>query len=246
MKNYEEVTRDLLKRRNEYEEAQTKRQRNALRIAVPVCSVALAAAIGVGVWRSGILAKPPIAGDSGALSAVQLVSPDDPHTTDKIVINKVKSITNVAQDIALFPEDYIEMTYEEKLEYLGAEIKPDVPEDLTLWEYEDNHYGIYRENGGAGEVYYDNEGFYYYNEDDDNRYVRIAASKGRLPFSCVVWADECKDKSYLQGVEILILKYNEYHCAEFMVRGVGFRIEANGLSDEEFVSVVASIIEKNK
>jgi len=249
MKNYEEVTRDLLKRRNEYEEMQTRRQRSALRVAVPVCSVALVAAMGVGIWKSGVFAKPPVmgeSGNSGVSAAGQFVSPDDPHANDKIVFNKVDTFSNYAHDFALNAEDFIEMTYEEMLEYFGAELIPDVPEDLTLEEYEDRRYGIYRRDGGTGEVYYDNTGFDYFTQDGI-RSVRIEAAKGRLPVSCAFIADDCKEKSYIRGVEILMCNMNEgFYSAELMVRDVGFRIESYKLSEEEFVGVVSSIIEKNK
>lgn len=249
MKSYEEVTRDLLKRRNEYEEAQTRRQRNALRVAVPVCSVALVAAIGVGVWKSGVLAKSPVMGESGnsGVSATgQLVSPDNPHANDKIVINKPETVGMGSMDIGIVPEDFIEMTYEEMLEYYGAELIPDVPENLTLEENKDRRYGIYRRDGGTGEVYYDNTDFDYFDQDGI-RCISIEVAKGRLPFSCVVIADECKEKSYIQDVEILMCSMNEgFYSAEFMVRGVGFRIETYTLSEEKFVGIVSSIIEKNK
>ncbi len=245
MKSYEEVTRDLLKRRNEYEEAQARRQRTVLRAAVPVCSVALVAAMGVGVWKSGVLEKPPVTSNSSNVGG-QLVSPDDPHANDKIVINKLETVGMGSLDIGLVPEDFIEMTYDEMLEYYGAEIIPDIPENLTLEEYEDRRYGIYKRDGGTGEVYYDNTRFDYFDQDGI-RNVSIEAAKGRLPFSCVVFADDCKEKSYIRGVEILMVKIGkEGYSAELMVRGVGFRIKSGGLSEEEFVDVVASIIEKNK
>ncbi len=249
MKSYEEVTRDLLKRRNEYEEAQTRRQRTVLRAAVPVCSVALAAAMGVGVWKSGVFEKPPVtsnSGNSGVSATGQLVSPDDPHANDKIVINEPESVGMGSLDIGLVPEDFIEMSYDEMLEYYGAEIIPDLPENLTLDEYEDRRYGIYKRDGGTGEVYYDNTSFDYFDQDGI-RNVSIEAAKGRLPLSCVVFESDCKEKSYIQDVEILMVKIGkDAYSAEFMVRDVGFRIKTFELSEEEFIDVVASIIEKNK
>ncbi len=241
MKSYEEVTRDLLKRRNEYEEAQTRRQRTVLRAAVPVCSVALAAVMGVGVWKSGALAKPPITSNSGNVGG-QLVSPDDPHADDKIVINKPDTVgSSLSLDIGLDTDDFIEMTYEEILEYYGAELEPDVPEDLK--REQDERYGIWKRNG---EIYHDNNGLRYYNEDV-TRDVHVEAAKGRLPVTCVLFVDDHKEKSYIQDVEIVMVKIGkESYSAEFMVRDVGFRINTFGLSEEEFVDVVASIIEKNQ
>lgn len=266
MKSYEEVTRDLLKRRDEYEEAQTKRQQNALRVAVPVCSVALAAVMGIGVWKSGVLEKPPLTSENcydsdflkennqtiesdpmAGYSAGQFVSPDDPKTNDKIIINEVDTIGSAAQDILLDWDCFVEMTYDEMLEYYGADIEPDVPEDLTLGGYENGGVrGIFRRDGGTGEVFYDTSEVSYFNEDF-TRDVHIEVAKGKLPFTdCGVIDNDGKEKSVLQDVEIMIVKTSTgCHYAELMVRGVGFRINARGLSDEEFVSVVASIIEKN-
>ncbi len=245
MKSYEEVTRDLLKRRNEYEEAQTRRQRTVLRAAVPVCSVALAAAMGVGVWKSGVFEKPPVmgeSGNSGVSAAGQLVSPDDPHANDKIVINKPETVgSSLSLDIDLRSDDFIEMSYDEMLEYYGAELEPDVPEDLK--HEQDERYGIWKRNG---EIYHDNNGLRYYNEDV-TRDVHVEAAKGRLPVTCVVFVDDHKEKSYIRDVEIMMVKIGkESYSAEFMVRDVGFRINTFGLSEEEFIDVVKSIIEKNK
>lgn len=236
MKSYEEVTRDLLKRRNEYEQAQTKRQRNALRVAVPVCSVALAAVAGVGIWKSGVLEKLPI-------SAGQFVSPDDPNTKDRIVINEANGVNNYSLDIDFREENFIEMTYDEMTEYYGAEIKPDVPENLKL---EDERHGILKRDGGTGEVYFDTNCFRY-SDEDISREVNVNAAKGRLPVTDCVYFSNSNEKSYIQDVEIKIVRIgSKAYSAEFMVSDVGFRIHARGLSDEEFVAVVASIIEKNK
>ena len=226
---------------------------------MPVCSAALVAVAGVGIWQSGVFAKPPVSSEGcydseflkehnqnieGDQMAGQLVSPDDPHAKDKIVINKPETIGYESQDIGLLEEDFVEMTYDEILEYYSAELEPAVPEDLR--PRGDARHGIYKRNGGTGEIYYDNNWLEYYNEDI-SRQVRVEASKGRLPVTCCVFDDDSKEKSNIRGVEILMAKIGkESYSAEFMVRDVGFRINSSGLSEEEFVDVVASIIEKNK
>ena len=63
MKNYDEVTKDLLKRRDRYAaEQKTKRKRMMGAVAFLGC-FCLIALCGVGIWNSGILTKPPIAPD---------------------------------------------------------------------------------------------------------------------------------------------------------------------------------------
>lgn len=59
MKNYEEVTRDLLERRDRYVTQQKARQKRGLRVVVSLCCMCIVALFGVGVWQSGMFGVTP-------------------------------------------------------------------------------------------------------------------------------------------------------------------------------------------
>ncbi|MGN0683337.1 MAG: hypothetical protein ACI4JY_06615 [Oscillospiraceae bacterium] len=234
MKSYEEVTRDLLKRRDEYEVQKTQRRKAAFRVAMPVCAAGLAAAVGIGLWQSGTIAKLPIVDWNSQSTASNPMQ-------DKLIFNK-NHIGFTSMDIDLEPEDFVSMSLDEMPEYYGAEIRPDVPEDLKLGDCE---YGIYKKDGGKGEVYWDNTSLYYFNELDF-RIINVEVAKDRLPPSCCIVESNNMKKSLINGVEVILLGENKgFMYAEFMVADVGFRINANGLTGEEFVEAVRSIIVKN-
>ena len=50
-------------------------------------------------------------------------------------------------------------------------------------------------------------------------------------------------KSVINNVDVLIgLTENGYYYSEFMYKGVGFLINADGVTEEEFVAIISSII----
>lgn len=55
MKNYEEMARDLLARRDAYEQQQKRKKRRRKRVVLCAASIALLLLSGFGVWRNGIL-----------------------------------------------------------------------------------------------------------------------------------------------------------------------------------------------
>lgn len=234
MKSYEEVTHDLLKRRDEFEVQKMQRRKAAFRVAMPVCAAALAAAVGIGLWQSGTIAKLPITDANSQSTASNPMQ-------DKLIFNK-NHVGFTSMDIDLEPEDFVSMSLDEMPEYYGAEIRPDVPEDLKLRDCE---YGIYKKDDGTGEVYWDNTNLYY-SDDTYNRNLSVDVAKGRIPPTCVIVESDDMKKSTISGVEVLLVNVRKDALyAEFTVVDVGFRINAKGLSREEFVAVVRSIIVKN-
>lgn len=60
MKSYDEVARNVLRRRDEHDVAAARRNRMATRIGVPVVSLCLAAIVGVGFWQAEQVEDPPL------------------------------------------------------------------------------------------------------------------------------------------------------------------------------------------
>ena len=139
--------------------------------------------------------------------------------------------------------DFVKMNEEELEEYYGTKIFPQVPSDLKSWhdsgEYD---YGIYKRNKGSGEVYYDLTVMNYSNEDF-SRDLNIEIAKGKLPASDVAFWEENFAKSLINGTEVGIgQSSNGYFYAEFIYNNTGFRIISSGLSQEEIVSVIESLV----
>lgn len=232
-----------LQKIDEREHARKRRQRTIIRTAVPVFCLCIAALFGIGVWRSvtpqGTSAvQPDSSTDKGNAGTI---IPDD---SDVIVINKLESITADRMNIALLDEDFVKMSASELNEYYGINVFPVVPSDLVNWDNAEDFggYGIYRREKGGGEIYFD-QNVLNYSNPDYTRNVNIEVSKDRLPF-----LDFSIDPDELAGSTIsgnsVYLGCNDagYYQARFIYRSTGFVLTTYGLSQDEYVSVVQSII----
>ena len=65
MKNYDELTKDLLKRRDSYVAEQKRKRKTAMRVATSFCSICLVALIGFGVWNTTEIQPPTVINNSG-------------------------------------------------------------------------------------------------------------------------------------------------------------------------------------
>lgn len=79
MKNYEQVTNDLLERRNKYVARQRKKKKKMIGIAGSLCCVCLVALMSVGVWRGGWFKSisPVTLDDSTIIGEKDYISPDE-------------------------------------------------------------------------------------------------------------------------------------------------------------------------
>ncbi len=230
MKSCNEMTGSVFARIEEHRKLQ-KRQRKLLAKAVfPIIGICLALLI-------IFLAQPK------AESKKQIISESD-KPENRIVINQIDGISADRMYICLLWEDYVPMNKEELIEYYGINVFPDVPEDLREWDSENGSagYGIYRRDGGTGEVYHDGNVLNYSNEDF-TRSINIEFSKGKLPFTCCGDFEHYCEMSEICGVEVGIGQSdNGHYLVEFMYADVGFRMIIEGLSIDEIESVIESII----
>lgn len=60
MKSYEEMAQSALGRIEAYKTAQEKRRKSALRMVTPAVGLCLAAVLGVGLWKSGLIKQTPV------------------------------------------------------------------------------------------------------------------------------------------------------------------------------------------
>ena len=248
MKSCDEMVGSLLERRDKYA-AEQKRKRAAM--ARAVTCVCLTALLGIGVWQSGMI-RTALSNEQKVDDAVypgtkdtfdqnKGESPDDPAANTKIIVHRMSGIPANKMNINLAGDDFVEMTQEEMIQYYGVDYIPDVPADMKPWEKEKS--GIFRRNGGAGEVYWDADILNYSNEDF-TRNLCLEADKGSSVLRDYVYFDGTEKKSVINNVEVLIgVTDDGCYYAEFMYKEVGFLLEADGVTQDEFVSVISSLIQ---
>ena len=94
--------------------------------------------------------------------------------------------------------------------------------------------------GGAGDVYFDTESVSRSNVED-SRLLTVEVKKGGYPFLCFAF-DETAEKSIINNNKVLIGKTESGGSnALFMYKNVGFFVSADGLSRDEFVSLISSL-----
>lgn len=79
MKNYDELTNDLLERRNRYVTDQKRKRKTVISVATSLCCVCLVALLGIGVWQGGMFnsQSPSSLDDSTIIGEKDYINPDD-------------------------------------------------------------------------------------------------------------------------------------------------------------------------
>lgn len=255
MKNYYEMAQDVLRRMDEYETAKRKRNARLVKGAVSLCCCALVLLLGIGVQHSGFLEPevPVTLGDAlypgipDVIDDRQTAAPVTSETVENIgdrifvAVNEMAAAPETdSMGIALMCDDFIGMDRAELNAYYGTNVFPTVPTDLQ--QQDEQFYGIFCRDGGQGEIYWDQNAFDYFNEDL-TRWVCVTVSKDSLPYCFMAFQDEDPQKSVISGTEVVIGQWDTVcYYAEFMCRDVGFRITAQGLTQDELVAVIASLI----
>ncbi len=264
MKSYEEVTNNLLERRDQYVAEQNRKRKRMMGAATSLCCCCLVAFMGFGVWQNGMLQnEPPVTLDSsiggnnsgnGSLeqqttnpNVETSQNPNNIEQTDhsvaknEIRVLEVENTPDIPQKmfIALMWDDFIRMNDDEINEYYGANVFPTVPTDLERKDEES--FGIFKRKTN-GEVYYDGNKISYANADY-SRGIAVNVEKDGLPFDfCNLFAD-IQTRSIINDVEVGIAQTPSGEMyAEFMYQNVGFRIWASGLNQDEFVAAIESIV----
>lgn len=262
MKNCEEMVSSLLRRRTEYEAKRKARRQTVLRISTVACTLALVVFISAGVDRGWWITREP---ELPTVTPTQTVTEpttaqtsqptftEDPVVIvlqpelveNQIIINEIDGISSNRYYFALMWDDFVPMSEAELNEYFGMDVFPEVPEDLGAeWsDREGTQRGIYRRDGGTGEVYHDQQVLNWSNEDF-SRSVNIELRKGAMPFSCFAVLTAEYEPSIINNVEVGIGQTDDgIYLVEFMHRDVGFRMIVEGLTQEELVEVIASLIQ---
>lgn len=248
MKNSNEMVNSLLERRDQYAAEQKRKRKIITHTVTSMCCVCLVALLGFGIWKGGMFYSTPpeqtaedalYPGIKDSIDESEGESRPNPVAYHKIIIHSIDGISAKTMNIALMRHDFVEMTREEMINYYGIDYIPDLPSDINVLK--EKPIGIFRRNGGTGEVYWDADVLDYANEDY-TKTVHLNVQKGRNVFVDCYCFEGTEDKSLINNVEVLIgLSENGYYYAEFMYKGVGFLLSAEGITEDEFIEIVASI-----
>lgn len=159
------------------------------------------------------------------------------------------------QPTPLLDEDFTAMSRDELIGYYGVNIFPDSlsSERYKLNEGGENGFGVYRQNGGKGEVYFDINSFSYSGRTDN--YLRINVEKDGLPYKTKLIEEMMSDPyllSYVNGHPVLFM-YDDYgvEFAIFMTASgkAGFRISAynigfGAVNTTNLVDIVSQLIDQ--
>jgi len=248
MKTYNEMASSALYRIKEYERMKSSRKRVIIHAAVPALCGCLAVLLAVGAWQAGRL--------NVLFTTQHTLQNDITGTEDKdetviaaediIAINQIECVSADRMNIGLFIDDFVEMSASELNEYYGMDIFPTVPSDLTNWDdsEESGGYGIYRRNKGTGDVYWDGIVLNYSNKDV-TRNVNVEIAKNQIPYMDFgFFSQEDFKMSTISGNDVFIGRNDAgYYQAKFICNNTGFVVTMEGLSQEEVVAVIKSIIE---
>ena len=215
-------------------------------MAVTACVCVLVAALaGVGVWQLKVLSdnsdRPP-ASDSGDIG----IEPSEDTHIIAIPLSEYDLETAGYWKEKPDPDDHIKMTEEELSEYYGIDvthllyglgIKPSVYEA----DSDGPGLGIYRADGGTGEIIFDTNCFLYGEKGE----ITINISKLAIPFSIPkLWSDG-EQLSVIRGGTAAVGTTLEY-----MRSIVEFKLEQYGLyfnvwcEQDMVVDVVSAIMEQ--
>ena len=255
MKNIDETISTVFDRMENYKAAQKRRHKIALGIAVPVCLVCMIAVVGFGIWKSPSDTAQVLGGKqsiSGTLSAasnptvssgeIPVSDPTVPKVENgnKIVIGSIDREIKSEMGIALHTNDFISMTKEELTAYYGCNVFPAVPDDIS--PRENQRWGLYKRNQGTGEIYYEQNRQAYENADK-SRGLIVETRKGIHPFFDFMIYPDVEEYSTIRGKDVVIGQYSDgSYCAWFLHNNVGYYLHAVGLTQDELVGIIESLI----
>ncbi len=234
MKTYNQVAADVLQRRDHYEAAKRRRQKRLVKTVLPVGGVCLAVLLAVGLWpRQSAPAPAPAPGITTPTTGTT------PVIVETLVINPIEGAPFGKMGICLLEEDLVAMTPAEVNAYCKANIFPTVPADMAPRE---QALGLYRRDGGTGELYWDQFELHYQNPAV-SRTLHVKAKPGALPLLDYRFGNNGEPVSVIGGQEMMIGRSEDggYH-AFFLTDTVGFCVSGTGLTQEEFVAVLASLL----
>ena len=248
MKTYDEITNGLLERRDAYISEKNRKRKAITGVVTSLCCFCLVALVCIGVWQGGALSTdtPEQTLGDALYPDIQDVFDETMSETDaptapasKIIFNELGGRTEQIMNIALMSKDFVEMTNEELIAYYGVDFFPALPEGMK--QTSTDGCGIFKRNGGTGEVYWDADRRSY-ESSDGSKWVCVNVDKNNRVFQQFLMFRPTDNISVINGIEVMLgITEDNVLYTEFMHKGAGFLISAEGLTQDEFTAVVTSL-----
>lgn len=243
MKNRDEMVNSLLERRTQYVAEQKRKQTIMTRTMESVCCLCLVAVSCLGLWQYQTSGNMP-GQSSSHIGSPGVHAPSEnlrgESSADRIVIHPMTDFPDDTMNIALMTADFVSMSMDELNDYYGYNVFPVLPGNLKASE--NRAFGIYRRSGGTGMLYWDGNSMTYAN-GDRTQTVHIEVRKDSLPVCDYVFYHAIQEKSVINGIEVAIgCSADGHYYAQFMHRGIGFQLGAQGLTQPEFTAVLSELI----
>lgn len=165
---------------------------------------------------------------------------------DVLYFNKIdtkKTVIKQCYDEDRNKKDRVFLSKKKLLKHFGRNIFPNVPSDLSLKMDEKDKFPVYKRDK-KGKIYYDRQSLNYADELY-NKHISIGVQKGEYSSSYEI-RGKVKGVKFGETVTTLFQdKKRKMYYAEFMVDGLDFHVYSRGISRDEFVKVVKSLVEKS-
>ena len=163
-----------------------------------------------------------------------IISEDDRNIEITLNINEMKELATTSLDADIKMIEIEELP--EKFSFMND---INIPEDLKL----DNCYNIYTRNSIEEPVYDVLHDYVldYQTEDNIMRNITIAFSEIDKPLRDY-YIDNQELKSKIGDVELEISQYKNMYIVTFSYNNLNFDIETNGITEDELVELLVSII----
>ena len=162
----------------------------------------------------------------------------------------VAGMTDPITDYYISTNDFVKLSTKELNEYYGINVIPQLPDYMAL-RNDKGSLGVYRRDGGTGEVYIDINAYGYASNEhfriyDNGGYhpqtMTIEVMKGGIPESSADIWQYTDLLSNINGVTVAIGKQSDRSfVAEFFVEDVGFHITADYITLDQLTEVISSL-----
>ncbi len=259
MKSYNEMAEDLMERKARYDDEKNKKRAALTRTVAPLCCVCLMAVAGFGLWQGGAFRAEPELPEETLADAVvpgvkdwygpgeeepPLVGVGDTvdEMRDTVVVNELDAISPLTGGLFdCHMDDFVEMSPAELNEYYGATIFGMAADG---WDDNFSGGGIYRREGGAGELYWDFNTVTY-TADGGAKSVFIMAAKGTKSYAVSLFEFLSDGElSEISGVSVAIgVTPDGQYQADFHLGESAIRVITSGLCESELKELLKEIVE---
>lgn len=242
---YETAEKEAISKRNK----QTGRMVNMKYILAPVCAVVIVAICFVGIDNVNNPNENIVVNKNNGIE--NLATTKESLEVD-LNVYQVASVMSSDMDVKL--EDYnrakipgwvwdeIVATFEEKIGISLKDFEKKIPEEFEYVQFYSLSIRGYKD-ADLPDEYRLHDYVFRYRTDNDGE-IRIAICKGESPLRDYFFMFD-GEKSKIGNTELEISKYEEQYLVNFEFNNINYDIETNGITEEELVELLTSIITEN-